>query len=138
MQGKTQGWLFFAENSLMAAESFDLMVNHRLTGEVAFNCQQAVEKYLKTFLVEHDSDYNKTHNLPKLHSMVTAIKDFGFDEDMIQKLSALYTIVRYSDSVSVDPSGTLPTTEEAQEYLAFARLVAQTISAELGVSVPAK
>jgi HEPN domain-containing protein len=50
MQNSTSNpsvWIFFADKDIMAAEN--LIDYEELTGEVAFHCQQAIEKYLKAF-----------------------------------------------------------------------------------------
>ncbi len=58
-------WVEKAEHDLIAAK---LIIDHRpLILDVAcFHCQQAVEKYLKTFLVFRKEDFPRTHNLDLL------------------------------------------------------------------------
>lgn len=40
---------------------------------IAFHCQQAVEKYVKAFLVRHQVEFPKTHNLERLLDLVASI-----------------------------------------------------------------
>jgi HEPN domain-containing protein len=40
---------------------------------IGFNCQQAAEKFLKAFLVLHQTDFPKTHNLGELLDLVASI-----------------------------------------------------------------
>jgi HEPN domain-containing protein len=55
-------WLEKAEHDLIAAQL--IIENQPLILDVAcFHCQQAVEKYLKTYLVFQNQDFPKTHNL---------------------------------------------------------------------------
>ena len=55
-------WLEKAEHDLIAAKL--IMDNQPIILDVAcFHCQQAIEKYLKTFLVLKNQDFPKTHNL---------------------------------------------------------------------------
>jgi HEPN domain-containing protein len=42
----------------------------RLTGQVVFHSQQAIEKYLKSYLVENNVSFPKTHDLPTLYELV--------------------------------------------------------------------
>ena len=42
---KQNPWIFFADKSLKAAEN--LIHDTELMGEVAFSCQQAIEKFTK-------------------------------------------------------------------------------------------
>jgi HEPN domain-containing protein len=55
-------WLEKAEHDLIAAKL--IIDNQPVILDIAcFHCQQAVEKYLKTFLVFKNQDFPKTHNL---------------------------------------------------------------------------
>ena len=60
-----QQWLSKADSDLAAAEIL-------AAGEMgdyfpcAFHCQQAVEKLLKAFLVRHQIEFRKTHDLDRL------------------------------------------------------------------------
>lgn len=40
----------------------------------AFHCQQAVEKYLKAFLVRHQIEFPKTHDIAKLLILAATVK----------------------------------------------------------------
>jgi len=61
-------WIEKAEHDLIAAI---LIVEHQpLILDIAcFHCQQAVEKYLKTYLVFKKEEFPKTHNLDLLQQM---------------------------------------------------------------------
>ena len=60
-----QQWLEKAEEDLEAAR---ILHQSKLKGysTCAFHCQQAVEKYLKAFLVRHQIEFRKTHDLEEL------------------------------------------------------------------------
>ena len=55
-------WLDKADADFGVAEQL-LAANTPYRAIVAFHCQQAVEKYLKAFLVEHEIEFSKTHNI---------------------------------------------------------------------------
>jgi phosphoglycerate kinase len=58
-------WLEKAEHGLLAAQV--LMTRHpEMTDVAGFHCQQAVEKYLKAFLVYKNELFEKTHDLSEL------------------------------------------------------------------------
>jgi len=60
-----QGWLKKATGDLQAAERLlDLEQDDYFTA--AFHAQQAVEKFLKAFLVRHQIPFPKTHNIEGL------------------------------------------------------------------------
>lgn len=121
MKNKTAGWVFFAEKDmLMAKTAIDYA---ELTGGVAFHCQQAIEKYLKAYLAEHDQATQKTHDLLKLYSEVKNIQDWGLDVDLFREISDIYVETRYPENISIKPDGLLPTTEDARRYLEFAQKV---------------
>lgn len=63
-----QGWLKKAESDLTAAE---ITLNTKSEDHFisAFHAQQAVEKYLKAFLVWRQVPYLKTHEIKKLLSL---------------------------------------------------------------------
>jgi len=126
---KQNPWLFFANNDLALAE---LAIDDlQFTGQVAFLCQQAIEKYLKAFLFENKIQIRKIHDLEKLYSEVRKIKDFGINENLLQILRNLYVESRYPTDVAFLESGVLPTKEDAQSYLDFAKRVANIIKTEL-------
>jgi HEPN domain-containing protein len=50
MKKQAEDWIFFADKDLQAAE---IIINdeHPLTNIIAFHCQQAIEKYLKAYII---------------------------------------------------------------------------------------
>ena len=128
-KAKQNPWLFFADNDLALAEV--AIDNIQFTGQVAFLCQQAIEKYLKAFLFENKVQIKKIHDLEKLYSEVRKIKDFGIDENLLQILRNLYVESRYPTDIAFLENGLLPTKEDAQCYLDFAKKVASIIKEEI-------
>ena len=107
-KAKQNPWLFFADNDLALAEV--AIDNIQFTGQVAFLCQQAIEK---------------------LYSEVRKIKDFGINENLLQILRNLYVESRYPTDIAFLENGLLPTKEDAQCYLDFAKKVASIIKEEI-------
>ena len=58
-------WLSKAGADFAAAEQLSAY-DGRFREIIAFQCQQAVEKYLKAFLVRHQIEFPKTHDIAKL------------------------------------------------------------------------
>jgi len=58
-------WIEKAEHDLIAAQ---LVIEHQpmILDIACFHCQQAVEKFLKTFLILKKEDFPRTHNLDLL------------------------------------------------------------------------
>jgi len=121
MKDNVKSWEFFAENGILSAKK--LLDIPRLTGEVAFHCQQSIEKYFKAYLFKHNRQIPKIHDLLKLYGEVKKIKDWNLDEEMLIVIKELYTESRYPGDELVKQDGTLPTMEEAKSYLEFAEKV---------------
>ena len=117
MKDKTTAWVFFADRDILTAKT--IIDYTELTGEVAFHCQQAIEKYFKAYLVEHGKEVRKIHDLLSLYSEVKSIHDWNIDEDLLEVISKIYTESRYPGNIGMTPEGLLPTPEDARRYLEF-------------------
>jgi HEPN domain-containing protein len=81
---------------------------------------QAIEKYLKPYLVEKCVPLIKTHDLIKLNGMINEIEDIGIDEKKLFAVNEIYTESRYPGELGLIPSG-MPTNDEATEFLEYAK-----------------
>ncbi len=105
-------WILKAESDIKNIEN-----NLRYIGEdipidtVCFHCQQAVEKYLKAFLVLKEVPFSYTHNLGSLVNNALSVDD-SFSEIMekAELLSPFAVEIRYPDSFDI------PTIEECKEF----------------------
>ena len=106
-------WLARAEQDLGVAEH--LLSQRSFLCAVGFHAQQAAEKYLKAFLVKHQIEFPKTHNIGLLLDLVTtASADLSGSLQDIAVLS--------DDGVDVRYPGDLPdpTLEEAGDAVKLA------------------
>lgn len=94
----------------------DLLVVERLTETeiiaataVCFHCQQAVEKFLKAFLITNSIDVKKTHNIEFLLSECADI-DTDFTEVDPKELSDFGVDARYPGDIYI------PDEKEILEY----------------------
>jgi HEPN domain-containing protein len=117
MNEKVKSWYYYADKDMLVVS--ELMHRPDLTGAVAFHCQQAIEKYIKAFMVANDIPIIKTHELVNLNEIIKEIKDFGFDEDLLESLSQLYIEDRYPGQIGLLPTGE-PTLEQAKNFYRFA------------------
>jgi HEPN domain-containing protein len=69
MKKPVADWLFLAESDLRTAK-IAVKDEYPLTNIVAFHCQQAIEKYLKAYLIENEVSLIKTHDLVKLNDLI--------------------------------------------------------------------
>jgi len=56
-------WLFRAAEDIAVIESLFHAKTTSFNSSICFHAQQAVEKYLKAFLVYNDIDFPKTHDV---------------------------------------------------------------------------
>jgi HEPN domain-containing protein len=128
MKRLVEEWIPFAQRDVMTAE--ELIDNPLLTRIVAFHCQQAIEKYFKAYLLEHDKPLIKIHDLSKLYDMIKEIKDLEIDEDLLARIDDTYIEDRYPGDLGLLPTGE-PTNEQAQSFLQFAKEIETKIKQEL-------
>jgi hypothetical protein len=74
MNSEVQQWLVKAlEDYRVAQHELVLPETDVVTTAVCFHCQQFVEKVLKAFLVAHQRDFPRTHDLGYLKSLCAQI-----------------------------------------------------------------
>ena len=90
-------WLKKAEADIRLAE-YLLAENAPFWEAIAFHCQQSAEKYLKAFLVQHQIEFPKTHDLEKLlELMAKADKKTSTRLLFAKELTPFGVLVRYPD-----------------------------------------
>ena len=129
MKKQVEDWVLLADKDLRAAE---IIINdeHPLTNIVAFHCQQAIEKYLKAFLIEKDGPLIRTHDLIKLNGIVSEIEKLCIDEDKLIVLNEVYIDSRYPGDLGLMPDG-MPTNEQAKEFIKYANEIKKIINGRL-------
>jgi len=130
MKKQVDDWMLLADRDLRAAEII-LKDEYALTNIVAFHCQQAIEKYLKAFLIGRNAPLMKTHDLIKLNGMVNEIENLGIDEGKLVIVNEVYIEARYPGELGLMPDG-MPSDEQAGEFIDFAKEVRTTITGALG------
>jgi len=125
------GWLFFANRNLALAET--IVDNSNFTAEVAFNCQQAIEKFFKAYLFEMKIPFQKIHDLGKLYSEIKKIKDWNLDEQKLVIIRDMYIESRYPSDIGLLADGSIPTLEDAKMFLEFTQSIAKIVLSEIGV-----
>jgi len=123
MKKKTREWIERGAHDLEAAQ---LLLDREAHADIVlFHIHQAVEKYLKGFLIHHGWELKKIHDL---ETLITEAVDFdrAFEEylDVGRKLTAFYYTGRY-------PPGPVPSypAEETRQMLKTANeLVAKVVA----------
>ena len=114
-------WINIAQRDLMAAEQ-GLKVYPVLAEIVCFHCQQAAEKYLKAYLVKHQVEFQKTHNIMSLINICSTVDSVFKEKLLYADLLTDYAVeIRYPDEWYE------PTIEEAKDAYRVACEVKQFV-----------
>lgn len=119
-----RNWIFRAREDLSVIESLEKSGLEFYTSTICFHSQQAVEKYLKSFLILHDIDFPKTHDVDYLLSECKKIDEENFDLDL-KSLTEFGVSVRYPDDFYI------PGVKETNEYIEIAEEVKYTVESLL-------
>ena len=96
-------WLRRADRDLQVAENeLHTVTGDVVTEAVCFHAQQAVEKYLKAYLVSRQVKFTRTHNLELLQKQCSD-SDPDFSTLELTRLSFYAVEVRYPDELN-EPS----------------------------------
>ena len=99
IQRLVEAWIRKAEADIRLAEHL-LEENAPFWDAIAFHCQQGAEKYLKAFLVGHQVEFPKTHNIRELLGYVATVdKRFAQSLKPSRVLTPYGVVVRYPDDI---------------------------------------
>lgn len=123
MKRETNEWLKIALEDLQSAE---ILFENDIYRMVCYHSQQAIEKFLKTLMVEKEMEIIRTHNIIDL---INNLKKEGYDvpineEDAIF-LNSIYRF-RYPSDLGLLPRGE-PLREDANKALNLAKLVSEWV-----------
>ena len=78
--------------------------NESSTEGICFHCQQAIEKYLKCYLIYNNNKIKKTHNISELLGCCKKIdKSFNNLEKLnIDDMTNYAVVIRYTDDIELD------------------------------------
>jgi len=120
-------WLIKATGDLKVAENeMKLPPEGMVTEAICFHSQQAVEKFLKAFLITKNVEFGKTHNLEFLIELCGR-EDEEFKEVDVGNLSFYAVDVRYPDEFYT------PSVDEAKECIKIARKAKEFVMSKLEV-----
>ncbi len=124
-----RGWLSKAESDIKTAGIILANPDRKdlPTDMVCFHCQQAVEKFLKAYLVSHHIQFPNTHILKDLVKKAMAVdSEFEVILEKAERLSPYAVDIRYPDDFY------LPTFEEAIEAYSTAQEVKVLVTKKIG------
>ena len=99
MKEETKFWTDKADEDFLAVETL-LQSNLGMESIICFHCQQAAEKYLKAYLVEHGIEFPRTHDLMLLIDRYIQTIDYTFHElkNSAVILTEFAVVARYPDA----------------------------------------
>jgi HEPN domain-containing protein len=115
-----QSWLIKAQHDLAAARKLSSAPDPYLDTAI-YHCQQAAEKAVKGFLVFHDQEFDKTHNIQLLVTLAAPFeKAFSSWLEAAERLTPYAVAFRYpSEILEPDQSEFDQAVEAAEGLLAF-------------------
>jgi HEPN domain-containing protein len=113
-------WLFRANEDIAVIEKLFESDPELYASTICFHAQQAVEKFLKAFLVFHKIDFPRTHDLDYLLLECKKYDTKNFDIDL-GSLTDFGVSIRYPDDFY------LPDKEETAQYRGIALKVKKVI-----------
>ena len=121
-----KNWLLLANEDIAVIESLYKSSSDLYARTICFHAQQAVEKFLKAFLVFHNKDFPKTHDLEFLLLECQKIDKSGFDFDF-GSMTDFGVSVRYPDDFII------PDKEDTILYRDIAKEVKKEVEAKIKI-----
>ena len=108
-----ENWLFRAREDLSVMNRLAEAEIEFYTSTICFHAQQSVEKYLKAYLIYHDVDFPRTHDVDFLIDKCRIIDNQSFVIDL-KSLTEFGVSIRYPDDFFI------PGIKETKEYIEIA------------------
>src|SRR6056297_1966835 len=116
-----KNWLFKANEDISVINDLINFGTEYYTSTICFLAQQATEKFLKAFLVYHNIDFPRTHDVDYLISECQKINQNAFNIDL-KSLTDFGVSVRYPDDFYI------PDVKEALEYKEIALKIKNVVN----------
>ena len=123
-----QQWVSMAEEDLSAARTL-LDAGTQFVNTAAFHAQQAAEKFLKAYLVHRQVEFPKTHDIEDILDLVATV-----DHEMAQSLRLASALNPYAVQARYPGVAYILTVQDAQDAVAIAHRVRETVLAKLGLA----
>lgn len=120
-----KNWLFRANEDIDVMESLIHSGVEHYTSTICFHAQQAVEKFLKSFLIFHDQDFPKTHDVDFLLMKCQELDPDIFEGIDLQSLTDFGVTVRYPDDFYI------PSVAEAKMYNNIAQEIKKIVEKQM-------
>jgi HEPN domain-containing protein len=122
-------WLSYAMEDLRVAVHILSLTEHCPTYSIAFHAQQSVEKNLKAFLLFHQQEISKTHNIGRLLELCQPFATWTTDIEETDELTYHAVVSRYP-GIEED----FITISDAERFILMAEKVETLIQSELAAN----
>ena len=119
-----RNWFFRANEDMAVMNKLFETDPSFYASSVCFHAQQAVEKFLKAFLVYHNVDFPRTHDVDFLLGECKKIDQNDFDIDL-GSLADFGVDIRYPDDFYV------PDKEEIIQYREIAHIIKEIVEKKI-------
>lgn len=92
-----KNWLFRGNEDISVVEELFQSNPDKFSSSICFHAQQAVEKFLKAYLIFKNIDFPRTHDLDFLLSECLKIEKTGFIDIELKSLTDYGVSIRYPD-----------------------------------------
>ena len=92
-----KNWLIKANEDIAVVNQLSSEQPEFYTTAISFHAQQAVEKFLKSFLIYNDIEFPRTHDVDYLLAECIKIDKDGFNNIDLKSLNDYAVTVRYPD-----------------------------------------
>mgnify|MGYP006247174729 CR=1 FL=1 len=118
-------WLQKADNDLASARRL-FEIEPPIIDTACFHCQQAVEKYLKAYLVFKQVDFEKTHDVKYLRDLC-ADYDRDFQDLEVEVLNDFGVNIRYPRFFNVQP-------DDVAGYIQLAQTISDLMALKINLT----
>ena len=122
-----RNWIFRAKEDIAVIDNLYKTDPYIYASTICFHAQQAVEKFLKAFLVYHNIDFPRTHDVDFLLLECKKIDSADFDVDL-GSLSDFGVNIRYPDDFYI------PDKEETVQYRDVAHTIQEIVEKKIKLS----
>ena len=123
-----KNWLFRANEDISVIQTLASLNLEYYTSTICFHAHQAVEKFLKTYLIYHDINFPKTHDLDFLLLECKKMDKSAFEIEL-KSLTDFGVSVRYPDDFYV------PGVNETRDYIKIAEEIKKLTESLININI---
>ena len=118
-------WLIKANEDIAVIIELSSAYPENYCSAISFHSQQAIEKFLKAFLVYHKKEFERTHDVDFLLAECMTIDKLEFEELDMKNISDYAVTVRYPDDFLI------PSVPDALDHKEIALLVKEIVERKI-------